>query len=121
MNHYRNLGGDGGFIAASKSALAPVGELATVAGYLAYIVPGLMIIGGVLFALKLFDCVAKACLLAVLSGIIGWASLAIFIGNAGMTGQMMPQILNASILVILYSVIKKMSCCGTSCSTPSSR
>lgn len=119
VNHYRNLGGDEGFIAASKAALAPVGDLATVAGYLAYIVPGLMIVGGALFAFKLFDCVAKTCLLVVLSGIIGWASLAILVGNAGTTGLMMPQILNASILVILYSVIRKMSCCGMCPTTPS--
>ncbi len=114
VNHYRNLTG---FIEASKGALTPVPELATVAGILAYIVPALMIIGGALFAFKLLNCVSKTCILAALSGIIGWASLAILIGDANSTGALMPAIQNAAILVILYSVVKKMSCCG-SCPAP---
>ncbi len=113
VNHYKDVAG---FSRMSSEALSAVPMLASVAGVLAYIVPALMIVGGALFAVKQLGCVSKTCILASLSGIIGWASLAILIGDGAAGGSFMPAIQNASILLILYWVIKKMSCCG-SCPT----
>lgn len=114
VNHYKDVSG---FSDMSSGALSAVPPLAMAAGILAYIVPALMIIGGALFAVKQLGCVSKLCILASLSGIIGWASLAVLIGDGAAGGSFMPAIQNASVLLILYWVIKKMSCCGSSCPT----
>lgn len=114
VNHYRFVDGFSGM---SSGALAPVPFLATIAGLLAYIVPALMIVGGALFAVKQLCSVSKICIVASLSGIIGWAALAVLIGSNEAGMNFMPAIQNASILLILYWVIKKMSCCGSSCPT----
>lgn len=105
----------------ASSAYPTVPALAAVAGYLAYVVPALMIAGGVLFAVKQLCCIAKMCIVASLTGIIGWAGLAVLVGDgsAGMT--MMPMIQNAAILFVFYVLAKKMSCksacAGGSCGT----
>ncbi len=118
VSHYKDVAG---FSAYSSGALAPVPALASVAGILAYIVPALMIVGGVLFAVKQLGCVSKTCILASLSGIIGWASLAVLVGDPSTAGStFMPMIQNASLLLVLYWVVKKMSCCGT-CPVPTSK
>jgi hypothetical protein len=74
-----------------------------------------MIVGGALFAVKQMCCISKTCILASLSGIIGWCSLAVMFGDANAGGTFMPYIQNAALLIVLYWVIKKMSCCGGSC------
>lgn len=112
VNHYRNLAG---FVDMSSGALASVSPLATIAGLLAYVVPALMIVGGALFAVKQLGCVSKTCILASLSGIIGWASLAVLFGDPNAGGTFMPLIQNAALLIVLYWVVKKMSCCGSTC------
>lgn len=114
VNHYKDVGG---FSEMSSGALSAVPPLAMVAGILAYIVPALMIIGGALFAVKQLGCISKTCILASLSGIIGWASLAVLVGDGAAGGSFMPAIQNAAVLLILYWVVKKMSCCGSSCPT----
>ena len=117
VSHYRNLSG---FVGMAKGVFPTVVILAKIAGVLAYIVPALMIIGGILFAIKQLCCLSKACILASLSGIIGWASLAVLVGDGNAAGAMMPMIQNASVLLILYYMIKKASCCkGPSCGTSS--
>jgi hypothetical protein len=92
--------------------------IGSIAGMLAYIVPALMIVGGLLFALKQLRCISKACILACLSGIIGWASIAVLIGGNTAVMDMMAPIQSAALLLVLYWVIKKMSCCGNSCVKP---
>lgn len=115
VNHYRNIGM---FVDNAKSVFS-VSAVATVAGLLAYIVPALMIVGGILFAVKQQPCISKMCILASLGGIIGWAGLAVLLGDGSTGMAMMPMIQNASILLITYVMIKKMGCCGSgSCSTP---
>lgn len=114
VNHYKNIAG---FVQMSQGALAPVPALGSLAGMLAYIVPALMIIGGALFAIKQLGCVSKTCILAALSGIIGWASLGVLIGDANAGSAFMPMIQNAALLIVLYWVVKKMSCCRSSCPT----
>lgn len=109
VNHYRNLSD---FVNMAKSLFQNAPMLAGVAGLLAYIVPALMIVGGLLFAIKQLCCVSKMCILASLSGIIAWASLGVMFGDVNITGAAMPLIQNASVLLILYWVVKKMSCCG---------
>ena len=115
VNHYRNING---FVEMSSGALTSVAPLATIAGLLAYIVPALMIVGGALFAVKQLGCVSKTCILASLSGIIGWASLAVLFGDPNAGGTFMPLIQNAALLLVLYWVVKKMSCCGSKCAAP---
>ncbi len=114
VNHYKNLGD---FVDMSSGAFASVPALATIVGFLAYIVPALMIVGGALFAVRQLCCISKTCILASLSGIIGWASLAVLLGDGQAGMALMPAIQNAAILLILYTVVKKMGCCGGSCST----
>ena len=110
VNHYRNIET---FVAMSSGALAPLPQLGMVAGILAYIIPALMIVGGALFAVKQGACISKTCILVSLSGIIGWASLGVLIGDGAAGGLFMPMIQNAALLIVLYWVIKKMSCCGS--------
>lgn len=108
VNHLRNLEG---FRAMAAGAYPSVPALGQIAGILAILVPALMIIGGVLFAFGQLRWLSKICILASLSGIIGWAGLAVLLGDANSGGAMMPMIQNASVLLILYYVIKKMCCC----------
>ena len=110
VNHLRNLSG---FVGMAKGVFASVGFIGTISGLLAYIVPFLMIIGGVLFAIKQLGCISKTCILASLGGILGWAGLAVMLGDGNAAGQMMPMLQNAAVLLILYYIIKKMSCCGS--------
>ena len=112
VSHYRNLSG---FVGMAKGVFPTVAILGTVASLLAYIVPALMIVGGVLFALKQLCCISKTCILASLSGIIGWAGLAVMVGDGNAAGAMMPMIQNASVLLILYYMVKKASCCKSAC------
>lgn len=114
VNHYKDVSG---FSAMSSGALSSVPALGMVAGILAYIVPALMIIGGALFAVRQLGNISKTCILASLSGIIAWASLAVLLGDGAAGGSFMPAIQNAAVLLILYWVVKKMSCCGSSCAT----
>ncbi len=114
VNHYRYIGD---FVGMSKSVYPTVGILATIAGVLAYVVPALMIVGGLLFAVRQLCCISKMCILGSLSGIIGWASLAVLVGDGASGGAMMPMIQNASVLLVLYYMIKKSSC--GPCSGPS--
>lgn len=108
VNHYRHLGD---FVNMSKSIFPTVPMLGGVAALLAYVIPALMIVGGLSFATKQLCCIGKTCVLASLSGIIGWASLGVLFGDGAMGGSMMPMIQNAGLLIILYSVVKKMGCC----------
>lgn len=112
VNHYRHMND---FAAMSKSAFPAVPVLAGLVGILAYIVPALMIVGGVLFAVRQFGCVAKTCILLSLCGIIGWAALAVMTGDGASGGSYMPAIQNAVVLLVWYYVIKKSSCCSSSC------
>ena len=107
VSHYRNLSG---FVGMAKGVFPTVAVLGTISSLLAYIVPALMIVGGVLFALKQLCCISKTCILASLSGIIGWAGLAVMVGDGNAAGAMMPMIQNAAVLLILYYMVKKASC-----------
>lgn len=111
VNHYRTLGQ---FVGMAKGVFPTVAILGMIAGVLAYIVPALMIVGGVLFAIRKLCCLSKVCILGSLGGIIGWAGLAVLVGDGNAAGAMMPMIQNASILLILYYAMKKKSCCSTS-------
>jgi hypothetical protein len=82
---------------------------------LAYIVPVLMIIGGVLFAIDKCCMWSKVCILASLGGILGWAGLAVMLGDNTAGGNMMPAIQNAAVLLIAYHIIKKMWRCAMGC------
>ncbi len=113
VSHYRNLSG---FIGMASGVFPSAMMVGTLASALAYVVPALMIVGGVLFACKKYCCISKVCILASLSGIIGWAGLAVLVGDGNAAGAMMPMIQNAAILLILYYMVKKASCCkGGSC------
>ncbi len=107
VNHYRDLDN---FIKMASGAFPTVPLLASIAGLLAYIVPALMIVGGVLFATRQLCCIAKMCIVAALTGIIGWAGLAVLVGSgtAGMT--MKDPIQFAAVLFIFFVFAKKMSC-----------
>lgn len=99
----------------TKGVFPTSAVLAGIAGVLAYIVPALMIVGGVLFAIRKLGCVSKTCILASLGGIIGWAGLAVLVGDGNAAGAMMPMIQNAAVLLILYYMIKKASCSKMPC------
>lgn len=118
VNHYRHIGD---FVGMAKSAYPTVSMIASVAGLLAYIVPALMIVGGALFAVKQLCCVAKTCILASLAGIIGWASVAVLVGDGSMSGAMMPMIQNAAILLLLFFSVKKLGCCSSGACAPTSK
>jgi len=113
VNHYRHLDG---FIAGAKAAFPTVPALATVSGILAYIVPALMIVGGALFATRQLCGISKLCVLGALSGILGWASLAVLVGDANAGGSSMPMIQSAAVLLILYFSVKKSCCKPMNCS-----
>jgi uncharacterized membrane protein YphA (DoxX/SURF4 family) len=113
VNHYRNFEGFSGM----AKGVFQIPEISSIAGLLAYIVPALMIIGGALFAIKQLCCISKICILASLSGIIAWASVAVMLGDGNTGGDAMPMIQNAVILILFYVLIQKMSCCGGACST----
>lgn len=114
VNHYRNLAS---FVAMAKGAFA-VPAVAMIAGYLAYVVPALMIVGGVLFALKQLCCISKICIVASLAGIIGWAGLSILLDNGSIPNLVQGQsgaIINAVILFLFYKSLKKGSCAQKQC------
>ncbi len=98
----------------AKGVFPLMPALGMIAGVLAYIVPALMIIGGVLFAIRQLCCLSKTCILASLGGIIGWSGLAVLVGDGNAAGAMMPMIQNAADLLILYIMIKKSSCSSSS-------
>lgn len=118
VNHYRGLDG---FVDMAKGAYPTVPILASIAGLLAYIVPLLMIVGGVLFAVRKLGCIGKTCIVASLSGILGWAGLAVMVGDGDIAGRMGLAIQNAAMLFILYYIIKKTTCCAGSCAAPTSQ
>ena len=112
VNHYRNLAA---FVGYAKSPFL-IPAVATVAGLLAYVVPALMIVGGVLFAIKQQKCIAKCCIITSLAGILGWAGLAILL-NPDMAAMksMGEAINNAGLLLVVFFVVKKLTCCASSC------
>lgn len=117
VNHYRNFEG---FKNMAAGVYPTVPVVAAIAGMLAYIVPLLMIVGGVLFAIRKLGCISKTCIVAALSGILGWAGLALAL-NAGADSALLGQaVQGAAILLILYYIIKKMTCCGHGSCAPSS-
>ncbi len=118
VNHYRNLEK---FVAGAKSVFT-VPALAMVAEQLAYVVPALMIVGGVLFALKQLCCISKFCIVASLAGIIGWAGLSIMFDDGSipaLTQNQSGAIMNAIFLFLFYKSLKKGSCAQKQCCTPS--
>ncbi len=115
INHYRFLTD---FVSMSKGVFPTVPALGMVAGYLAYVFPLFEIVGGVLFAVGQLKCIAKICIAASFGGILGWAGLAMALGDGTIAQSVGPAIQGACVMLIAYSVIKKMSCCaGGSCGT----
>lgn len=116
VNHYLNLDS---FIANAQSPFVAVPAIAAVATALAYVVPALMIIGGIFFAVRRLCPLSELCILASLSGIIGWASLGIMLtSDTNVMSGLGVAIQNASVLLILYFVTRKMTRCspgGFSC------
>gem|GEM_PF-2015023 len=108
VNHLRHLS-DFSAMAASAYTMP---ALAGIISVLAYIVPFLMIVGGVLFACAKMCSWSKACILASLGGIMAWAGLAVLVGDGSAGPAMMPMIQNAALLLVAYHVIKKMWKCG---------
>ncbi len=90
----------------------PVASLAMTATVLAYVVAVLQIVGGALFATRLFCPVAKICIMTVFGGILGWAGLAVMFGGAEAGMQVGPAIQGATIWLLGYAGIKKMECCS---------
>jgi uncharacterized membrane protein YphA (DoxX/SURF4 family) len=107
VSHYQNFAG---FQSVATQPLASVGWLAAIAGLLAYVVPALQIVGGVLVATKQLCSVAKICVLAVFGGILGWVGLSIVV--SGMNEGTNLAIQNATFFLLLYMLVKKFSCCG---------
>jgi len=114
VNHYRFIDSFTGMASGVFTNTA----IAAVAGFLAYIVPALMIVGGTLFAVKKYGCWSKFCILAALGGIMGWAGLGLLFGSAEIGATLGPAIQGAAVLLITYHIVKKMSCCGSGCCTP---
>lgn len=117
VNHYRTLAS---FVGTAKSAFS-IPVVAMLAGYLAYVVPALMIVGGVLYATKQLCCISKICIVASLAGIIGWAGLSIMLDNGSIPNLVQGQsgaLLNAIILFLFYKSLKKGSCAQKQCCSP---
>lgn len=110
VNHYRFLTE---FVAMSKGVYPTVPAVAMLAGWLAYIFPLFEIVGGVLFAVGQLKCIAKICIMLSFGGILGWAGLALALGDATIGQNVGPAIQGACVMLVAYSVIKKMSCCGS--------
>jgi uncharacterized membrane protein YphA (DoxX/SURF4 family) len=112
VNHYRFLPE---FVQMTQGAFPTVPALGMVFGWLAYVFPLLEIVGGIAFALPFgnMKCIAKMGILASLGGIMGWAGLALALGDANIAQSVGPAIQGASVMLVTYWVIKKMSCCGT--------
>jgi hypothetical protein len=111
VNHLRFMSDFTGFAGSVFTNAALAGVFSAVA----YIVPVLMIVGGVLFAIDKCCMWSKICVLASLGGILGWAGLAVMLGDNTTGGNMMPAIQNAAVLLIAYHVIKKMWKCAMGC------
>lgn len=114
--HYRFFSGESGFYTMATGPLSTVPVLAMIAGGLAYVVPALEIVGGLLFAVKQLCTISKFCILASLGGILGWAGLTMMVGTAeGIVGA--GQAINGTLLFLLgYLAVKKMKCCCSWCS-----
>lgn len=111
INHYRFLTE---FVTMSKGVFPTVPFIAMIAGVLAYIFPLLEIVGGIAFAVGCgkTKCLAKIGVLGSLGGILGWAGLALALGDVNIASSVGPAIQGACTMLIAYYVIKKMSCCG---------
>ncbi|HRH93130.1 MAG TPA: hypothetical protein PKV72_01215 [Candidatus Peribacteria bacterium] len=112
VNHYRYLTE---FVGMTKGVFPTVPAVGMVFGYLAYVFPLVEIVGGVLFAVGQLKCIAKICVLASFGGILGWAGLALALGDMSIGQTVGPAMQMACIMLITYTVIKKMSCCGMGC------
>ncbi len=108
VNHYRFLTE---FVSMSKSVFPSVPAVAMVAGVLAYVFPAFEIVGGVLFAVGQLKCITKICIHASFGGILGWAGLALALGDMSIGQTVGPAIQGACTMLIAFWVIKKMSCC----------
>jgi 7-keto-8-aminopelargonate synthetase-like enzyme len=62
-----------------------------------------MIVGGALFAVKQMCCISKTCILASLSGIIGWCSLAVMFGDAKVAQKVSEELFKEGVYVIGFS------------------
>jgi hypothetical protein len=79
---------------------------------LAYVVAVLQVVGGVLFATRLFCPVSKICIMTVFGGILGWAGLVVMLGDSSAGMQAGQAIQGATIWLLGYAGIKKMECCS---------
>ncbi len=117
VNHFRTLSN---FVQYAQEPFVAFPALAGVVAAFAYVVPALMIAGGILFAMKLFCPISKVCILVALSGIISWAGLGILVNtDQRIVGMLGGSIQSASVLLILFFVIKKMSKCSGGCASSS--
>ncbi|MCB9808412.1 hypothetical protein H6770_04120 [Candidatus Peribacteria bacterium] len=107
--HYMTIGD---FVMMVSDSLGPLSMLGTI---WAYILPGLMIVGGALFVVGMYKHIAAWCSGIALGSIPVGMLLKPVLGNAGL-GEVMPFAINAFVWLLVYVFVVKMCCCcGGSC------
>lgn len=106
--HYQGISGFTGMVSQGLGPLSGLGTL------WAYILPGLMVVGGALIVLRKYCHIATWCVTVALGSIVvGMLLKPVLSGNPAMLGEVMPAVNNAFIWLIFYGVMKKFSCCDS--------
>ena len=101
------------FMGMASDGLGPLTFLGTI---WAYVLPALMIVGGALFAVSMYDNVAAWASGVALGSIPVGMLLKSVLGGAPLP-DMMPAAINGFIWILVYVVVVKCCCCCGTCTT----
>lgn len=104
LTHYMDIQGFTGMVSMGLGPLSGLGTL------WAYILPGLMVVGGVLLAAGAYHHVASWCVGLALGSIIVGMPLKSVIGGVPL-GDVIPAVNNTLIWLLVYGLTIKMACC----------
>ncbi len=102
--HYMTIDGFRGMVSDGLGALSVLGSL------WAYILPGLMIVGGALFAVGMYKQIATWCAGLALASIPAGMLLKPLLSAVALP-DVMPAAINAFIWLIVFILVVKCSCC----------
>lgn len=105
LSHYMGLEEFVGFVSSGLGPLTPLGAL------WGYILPGLMVVGGGLFALGIYPEVAVWTAGLALGSIPPGLLLKPLLGDVALS-DVMPGVINAFIWMFVYGVVVKCMCCS---------
>jgi uncharacterized membrane protein YphA (DoxX/SURF4 family) len=110
LNHYMTMDGFTGMVSGGLGPLTPLGTI------WAYVLPGLMVVGGALLALGMYMDIGSWAAGIALASIPMGLLLKSVVGGVPLT-DVMPMVHTTFIWILVYYFAVKSCCCCGSCST----